>query len=72
MSQVNEDGTSKMDLKEFQSEREWGLEREKKHSSIDDVNPPMVIGVEENSRAAFPLKLRTSVDYHMNRVVLIG
>ena len=53
---------------DFKKEIEWGLTR--KSGSI--TTPPLVLDMIENSRAAFPLRLRQASSYIKDRIALIG
>ncbi|KAG0006775.1 putative ubiquinone biosynthesis monooxygenase [Modicella reniformis] len=76
----NSIGPDGQPLVDFQQEIEWRasvqeMEASKSvirgHSKVDD-KPPKVVGVQENTRAPFPLRMRNSNSYVEDRVVLVG
>ncbi|KAF9434155.1 putative ubiquinone biosynthesis monooxygenase [Entomortierella beljakovae] len=66
-------------LVDFQQEIEWRtnvqeaeVSRTFTRSDIEDIKPPKVVDVQENTRAPFPLRMRNSSSYVEDRVVLVG
>lgn len=55
--------------KEIVSEIEW---RDSRLEIEEGLHPPDVIGVEDNTRASFPLKLRHADSYIAERIALLG
>ena len=53
----------------FRLESEWGFGRLGK--GVYNY-PPTILDMQPNSRASFPLKMRNSVDYFKERIVLVG
>ncbi|KAI1317685.1 putative ubiquinone biosynthesis monooxygenase [Mortierella claussenii] len=67
-------------LVDFKQEIEWRASVQDLESSnsvigssaAGDAKPPKVVGVQENTRAPFPLRMRNSSSYVEDRVVLVG
>ncbi|KAF9365635.1 putative ubiquinone biosynthesis monooxygenase [Mortierella sp. NVP85] len=76
----NNIGPDGQPLVDFQQEIEWRasvqeMEASKtvvRDNSNMDAKPPKVVGVQENTRAPFPLRMRNSNSYVEDRVVLVG
>jgi ubiquinone biosynthesis monooxygenase Coq6 len=64
LKQIDSDGNPMVD---FGKECEWGRTRE-----LQNQHPPWVLDVQNNSRQAFPLRIRHARSYVGNRSVLIG
>lgn len=69
MSRLGDNGKWDVDLVK---EAEWGLERARAAGGSKQPWPPQVVGVEEGSRAPFPLKLRNVDKLVAPRAALIG
>ncbi|RIB04194.1 hypothetical protein C2G38_2008486 [Gigaspora rosea] len=57
---------------EFVKEFEWRQSIEKKAGIGNEIFPPLVLDVQEKSRAEFPLKMRNAESYVKERIALIG
>ncbi|CAG8436823.1 10400_t:CDS:2 [Funneliformis mosseae] len=57
---------------DLQSEFEWRKSVQLKNSDPKEEFPPLVLGVQEKSRAGFPLRMRNAESYIKERVVLVG
>ncbi|CAG8775777.1 43348_t:CDS:2 [Gigaspora margarita] len=57
---------------EFAKEFEWRQSIEKKPGIGNEISPPLVLDVQEKSRAEFPLKMRNAESYVKERIALIG
>lgn len=76
----NKIGPDGQALVDFQQEIEWRAsvqEMETTRTIVPggtsvDAKPPKVVGVQENTRAPFPLRMRNSNSYVEDRVVLVG
>ncbi|GET04820.1 ubiquinone biosynthesis monooxygenase COQ6 [Rhizophagus clarus] len=59
---------------DFFNEFEWRKDVQSKNSDYNykEEFPPLVLGVQDKSRAGFPLKMRNSENYIKERIVLVG
>lgn len=57
---------------EFQNEFEWRKDVQSKNFNYKEEFPPLVLGVQEKSRAGFPLRMRNAESYIKERIVLVG
>ncbi|CAG8615439.1 1280_t:CDS:2 [Rhizophagus irregularis] len=57
---------------DFQNEFEWRKDVQSKNSNYKEEFPPIVLGVQEKTRAGFPLRMRNAESYIKERIVLVG
>ncbi|KAJ3093057.1 putative ubiquinone biosynthesis monooxygenase [Quaeritorhiza haematococci] len=67
-TQIGQDGKTLVD---FATETKWGQERAGTAARPSSI-PPVIRGVQDGSRAAFPLRMRNSAQYIQDRIALIG
>eukprot|EP00158_Paraphelidium_tribonemae_P004525 Partr_v1_DN26804_c0_g1_i1_m40308 putative monooxygenase len=69
LSQIDSQSGKCSSIKDIPMELDWRYDQ----VNIDEfVMPPMITGVQENSRAAFPLRFQKSTSICAHRVALIG
>jgi ubiquinone biosynthesis monooxygenase Coq6 len=56
---------------DFQKEFEWRKAVQSKNTDYKEF-PPLVLDVQEKTRAGFPLRMRNAENYIKERIVLVG